>query len=145
MSSRGILNHNPGNLRKSSTKWRGQAPEAQQTDPAFIVFLAPVWGLRALMKVLLTYQKKYGLKTVGEIIHRWAPPSDNNPTDKYAEFCARAMGVKTTQAIILSRPSTLIALARAIVRFENGVAIKPAPVHWYSDDLYAKAAALALL
>lgn len=59
---RGIRNNNPGNIRLSKTKWEGQKP--LQADLDFIEFLSPLYGLRALMKLLLAYHLRHGLDTV---------------------------------------------------------------------------------
>jgi len=74
--TRGVRNHNPGNIRRSSDPWQGLA--AEQTDPAFFQFISAAYGIRALVKTLITYQDKHGLQTVAEIISRWAPSSENN-------------------------------------------------------------------
>ena len=50
---RGIRNKNPGNI-KLGTDWDGLADE--QSDPVFCVFKEAVWGIRALVKILLTYR-----------------------------------------------------------------------------------------
>ena len=86
---RGIRNSNPGNIRLSKTKWQGQA-EAQE-DGAFVVFVQPVHGLRALMRTLLTYYLKYDLNTVESIMNRYAPPHENE-TDAYIHQVSRVLG-----------------------------------------------------
>ena len=49
---RGIRNKNPGNI-KLGTDWDGLA--AEQLDPTFCTFGEAVMGIRALMRILLTY------------------------------------------------------------------------------------------
>ncbi|MDF3022910.1 MAG: hypothetical protein K0R10_271 [Alphaproteobacteria bacterium] len=132
---RGIRNNNPGNIRLSSAKWRGQ--RKLQTDTAFVEFESPLLGLRALMILLLTYHRKYDLDTVQSIINRYAPPHENT-TDHYAENVARQLGVTRQQVLDLTKPATLAGLARAIVNHENGKG------DWYAPELYAQAASLAL-
>lgn len=139
---RGIRNNNPGNIRLSPARWRGQKPA--QGDPAFVEFETPVLGLRALMILLLTYYRRYGLDTVDSIINRYAPPHEN-ATDHYAYAVARRMGVRRQQRLHLPDPETLVSLARAIVRHENG----PAPKErnggeWYSIESFNRAALQAL-
>ncbi len=65
MTARGIRNNNPGNIRKGDN-WQGLA--AEQTDEAFCVFRSAEYGIRALVKVLLNYEKKYGLNTVRKLL-----------------------------------------------------------------------------
>ena len=76
---RGIRNKNPGNI-KLGTDWDGLA--AEQTDPTFCIFDEAVMGIRALMRILLTYRFTHKKTNVDSIISRWAPPSENN-TEKY--------------------------------------------------------------
>lgn len=128
---RGLRNNNAGNIRKGHSPWQGMA--ANQTDSAFVVFKAPEWGIRALGRTLLTYESKHGLNTVGGLISRWAPPSDNNPTAAYAAGVARALGVNVGQAINVR--DHLPELIKAIIKHENGV--QP-----YSDALINKGVAL---
>lgn len=98
MSTRGIRNNNPANIRRGCN-WKGLAKT--QTDREFCQFDTMTWGVRALLVTLRTYVVKHHLHTVREIITRWAPPSDSNNTEKYIEFVERA--VKEMDApIILS-------------------------------------------
>jgi len=115
--SRGIRNHNPGNIRRDRTRWKGQAEV--QTDPAFVVFTAPEWGLRAMARVLRNYQTKHGLRTVRAIISRWAPQSEND-VDAYVRSVAVRMGVDPEAALSLADADLLADLIAAIVRHENG-------------------------
>lgn len=117
---RGIRNHNPGNIRWSNDSWQGSIPRAQASDTAFVQFTAPKWGIRALAKILLTYQSKYELRTIARMIGRWAPPSENN-TPAYVAAVAAAIGQSPTAVIDLyARPDLLRALIAAIIKHENG-------------------------
>jgi hypothetical protein len=136
---RGIRNNNPGNIRLSKTVWQGQklVPE----DPDFVAFSTPLYGLRALMKTLLTYHFKYGLDTVESIINRYAPPHEN-ATDAYIFSVSRALKVRRTDKINLTLKPTLIALAQAIVLRENGPPPPGYPPVWYAPEIYTEAADL---
>lgn len=114
--TRGIRNFNPGNIDRNATKWQGMA--AEQTDPRFIVFKAPVWGIRALAKTLLTYQNTHGLKTVRQIINRWAPPVENN-TVAYVRAVAGKIGVRPDEEIDVDQMDVMLPLANAIIAHEN--------------------------
>lgn len=83
MSTRGIRNNNPANIRRGC-KWKGLAEK--QTDKEFCQFTTMTWGVRALLVTLRTYVVKHHLHTVREIITRWAPPSDGNNTEAYIKF-----------------------------------------------------------
>ena len=137
---RGIRNRNPGNIRHGS-QWVGLAPE--QPDAAFATFTDHVFGLRALMVVLLTYYRRHKLDTVREIIGRWAPPVEND-TGAYVDQVAKRLGVGPDEIVNPERRETLIGLARAIVRHENGKPPSGAPADWYAADVYDRAADLAL-
>lgn len=113
--SRGIRNNNPGNIRISKDKWLGLA--ATQDDPAFFKFTHARYGVRAMGKILLNYEKKYGLNTVRQLITRWAPGHEN-PTDAYVAYVARLAGVEPDQTIVVY--DHVGALVNAIIRFENG-------------------------
>ena len=135
---RGIRNNNPGNIRLSKTSWLGQKPA--QGDHDFVEFDTPLHGLRALMKLLLTYQLKYGLDTVQSILYRYAPPHEN-ATDQYIFDVAKRLKVKRADTINLQDKAVLIALAQGIVRHENGPPPPGRAENWYDDSLYAAAAA----
>ncbi len=115
MKTRGLRNYNPGNIRLGSA-WKGMRRE--QTDPAFVQFVAPVWGLRALVRVLRNYQRKHGLNTIRQIINRWAPPSEND-TEAYVDSVAQYVGIDPDQAIDVVQ--IMPRLVAAIVKHENGI------------------------
>lgn len=132
---RGIRNHNPGNIRRTATLWRGMSVD-QSADPAFIVFQEPLWGLRALGRLLRTYYDIYHCRTVAAIIDRYAPPTEND-TVAYRASVAAALRVAADQALARDVP-TWVGLMQAIVRHENGVG------DYYPPDLYRSAAQMAL-
>ncbi|HFI5662413.1 TPA: hypothetical protein ACGQ2V_005814 [Klebsiella michiganensis] len=114
--TRGIRNNNPGNLEASSSNpWVGQTG----SDGRFAKFETPEHGIRALVRNLISYQRQ-GIDTVGEIINRWAPPSDNNDTAAYIKAVCAQLGVTANQPLDASNPDTLQALCAAIIKHENG-------------------------
>lgn len=128
-NSRGLKNNNAGNIRRSSEKWVGQSPT--QNDPAFVQFVSPEYGIRALYKNLLSYRNQ-GKNTVNSIISTWAPPTENN-TGAYIKSVASSMGVDLGDVLPLSKYPDLI---KAIIKHENG--INP-----YPDSLITKGVSLA--
>lgn len=115
---RGIRNKNPGNIRWGDP-WEGLVPEAQRTDTSFCQFTDTVYGIRALAKILLTYQAKYKLDSVEAIIRRWAPPVEND-TGAYVNAVAAHMRVPASQPLDLTDASTLRPLVEGIILHENG-------------------------
>jgi len=115
---RGIRNNNPGNIRKSGDNWRGLVPDDMQTDKSFFIFDNALFGIRALMKILLTYESKYGLNTVRGIIDRWAPPVEND-TESYILHVSEKLGVLSNEEINVY--DNLVPLAQAIIKHENGI------------------------
>lgn len=116
MTSRGIRNNNPGNIRHGDA-WQGLAEK--QTDSSFCMFRLPEYGIRALAKVLLNYERKYGLNTVRKIISRYAPVEEND-TAAYVVSVAGQLGVGADEAIEVADKTTLLVLIKAIIRHENG-------------------------
>ena len=117
--ARGLRNNNPGNIRRvRGQRWRGQCPEQQ--DPAFVQFTSPEWGYRAMMVILLNYRRK-GVRTVRQIIRRWAPPQDGNLTEAYVGCVCDALGCTPNCIPDLSDRATMTALVAAMSRVENGV------------------------
>lgn len=112
---RGIRNNNPGNLEKNGIDWQGLS--LVQDDSRFYQFATPVWGIRALARVLKTYESKYGLNTITDIINRWAPPHENN-TESYINHVAQLLGVGPHEPFEVA--DKLVLLTEAIILHENG-------------------------
>ncbi len=113
--TRGIRNNNPGNIRHGSSQWQGMS--AEQTDPNFVQFDDPIYGIRALAKLLQNYQRIYKLYTIREIINRWAPPSENI-TGAYVDNVARLVGVAPDIQININEH--ISPMVKAIITHENG-------------------------
>jgi hypothetical protein len=124
---RDLRNNNPGNIERNATKWQGMADD-QSSDKRFVVFKSPQFGIRAMARILLTYEQRYGCDTIRKIISRWAPPSENN-TAVYVAEVAAACGVKPDDVIDIDTVVVMLPLVRAIIRKESGLA-QP-----YSDDV----------
>ena len=84
MKPRGIRNNNPLNIRRSTDRWVGVREE--QTDKSFVQFKSMAYGYRAAWKTLQSYYNRFCQQskafTVRNIIHRWAPPNEND-TEAY--------------------------------------------------------------
>ena len=131
---RGIRNNNPLNIRwYAINNWVGQVGK---DEAGFCIFDKPENGLRAAFILL-----RKGPRTVKEIVERWAPPSEND-TQAYIYFVCKRLGVRPDEYIGLTVDDTMVALAKAIVRFENGAG-SDTPSAWYDDTVYYDALALA--
>lgn len=136
---RGIRLNNPGNIDRSPIVWQGES--TLQDDPRFIRFEAASDGIRALMKILLTYTEKYKLGTVRGLINRWAPPNEND-TSSYIDAVAKHLEVDYDTTISVKQ--YLIPLAQAIIFHENGQPFENYPKYWYDDTIYQEAYKSAL-
>lgn len=144
---RGVRNANPGNLEWGD-KWQGLEKKTPDKDPRFAVFTKPTWGIRAIARTLITYQDKYGIRTVQGAINRWAPPVENN-TASYVGQVAKAAGVSPTQKVDFQNFAVLKPVVEAIIRHENGDPAKYGQKpysninEWYDDDTITEALKLA--
>jgi hypothetical protein len=133
MTARGLRNANPGNIRKGQD-WLGLAP--QQPDLEFCTFTDPVYGIRAIAKIVLTYATRHKLTTVRGIINRWAPPVEND-TSSYVQHVADRLGVDPDSPIRVTDPAVMKVLVAAIIKHENGT--QP-----YGEDVILKGVEMAL-
>lgn len=117
MTARGVRNCNPGNIEYDGTPWQGLDDPA--SDGRFCRFRAPSWGIRAIARILITYQDKHRLNTVESIIARWAPPVEND-TSSYASHVAAKVGVGVDDEINVHDHAVMRPLVEAIILHENG-------------------------
>lgn len=124
---RGIRNNNPGNLKTSASSWLGKVPHSENQDydcstgqvtRTFEQFTAYKYGIRAMVKLLQNYMQVKNLRTISQIINRWAPSTENNPA-AYINFVSNYTGYAPNWPLSPSR-ETFRALSRAIARYENG-------------------------
>lgn len=117
--ARGLDNRNPGNIRRSKVRYRGEVRPSR--DPDFKQFETLAWGYRAIFVLLDTYRIRYGLDTIRGMISRWAPPSENH-TDLYIRAVAADTGIDPDEPLDTRDAGMMIPLAAAISRVENGTA-----------------------
>lgn len=117
MSSRGIRNNNPLNLRKSSDRFLGEV--LVSSDKAFKQFTTMPYGYRAAFVVLGTYLDK-GINTIDGIISRWAPPSENN-TQQYISSVEMRSGVNRYKRLSYHSGQDYIKIVAAMCFSENGI------------------------
>lgn len=126
--TRGVRNFNPGNIRLSKSRWLGMRSE--QTDGSFVQFINMRHGIRALLLLLRNYYVAYNLVTIRQIISRYAPSNENH-TDKYIDYVAKAVGVSSDTPLTdfdfldtgiylqMSDISHLYLVAKAICMYES--------------------------
>ena len=105
--SRGIRNNNPLNIRHGKSRWEGRT--RVQTDAEFVTFKSMAYGYRAAWKLMETYQLRLRMEdksyTLENIIHRWAPPEDNNDTQAYLRTVIRLLDYKVAGRQPLPSPT----------------------------------------
>lgn len=103
---RGLRNNNPLNIRHSASRWQGV--RAEQTDKAFVQFASITMGYRAAWRILESYFNHFEAQQVPftprNIIHRWAPP-DENDSEAYLRQVCHLTTLAGNEA--LKRPSGL--------------------------------------
>ena len=133
MNSRGLRNNNPLNIRHGHSQWQGRA-EAQ-TDREFVCFMTMGMGYRAAWKILQTYYEslpKMGkIFCLYQIIHRWAPPEDNNDTSAYLHQVIKLTGQAGMQPLPEPRTEAgykaLLPIIVAMTCVENGIKAEEVP------------------
>ncbi len=129
---RGLRNNNPGNIERNRTAWQGMAED--QSDERFITFASPEYGIRAMARVLKNYGRKHGLRTVEQIIGRWAPSSENQ-TGSYVQHVSQELGIAANSPLDLNDAELLGRLIQAIIQHENGM-------NPYDEETIARGVAL---
>jgi hypothetical protein len=127
---RGIRNNNPTNILAGLIPWIGQVG----TDGAYIIFSAPLYGLRAAFRDLGNAHLVHGIATVRQVAQRWAPASANDPA-AYAANVASYSGLPATAALDFNSEDQMTRLVRGMIGAENGGSW----VNFYPPDLMHQA------
>ena len=117
MTTRGIRNNNPLNIRHNADVFQG---EIKGNDKSFKTFSSMPYGYRAAFVTLHTYLTKYGLNTIEKIITRFAPPNENN-TKAYIATVAKYSGVAADEALTATSGDKYILIVSAMSFVENGI------------------------
>ena len=120
---RGIRNNNPLNIRRSGDKWQGL--KTLQEDREFFQFETIELGWRAAFVILCrTYYGKYGLKTIRDIVSRWAPAKENN-TEAYIRHVSDYTGIAPNKVLgsPQEHPTQWLLIGYAMAVVENGKAL----------------------
>ena len=113
---RGILLCNPANIRINSDIFVGEVKPSNDVD--FKTFKSFTYGIRALMRILLTYYSKYNCDTVTKVITRYAPSIEND-TKSYISFVCKHMHIEPNTILRLNIKADLFPLVEAICKFES--------------------------
>ena len=112
MLTTSFRNNNPGNIR-----WNPKIKGIIGKDSrGFAIFASKYAGLAAMKSLLSGYIKK-GYNTLEKILNRYAPPSDNNDTEKYIQFVAQKS--KLNRSSLLT-PDQVELFIPAMVKMETG-------------------------
>lgn len=115
MTPRGIRNNNPCNLRDNGDTWVGKTGT---DDDGFCIFDTPAHGIRAACLCLREYQYDHRLFSIGAMIRRYAPASEND-TEAYIRNVCLACGAKPDQVYPLT-PVNMTPMIAAMIRQECG-------------------------
>lgn len=118
LKPRGIRNNNPGNIEKGEP-WKG-TENVTQHDSRFVTFSKPEYGIRAIVRILMTYQSRHKLYNIDDIINRWAPDVENN-TEAYISQVEKYVGVGRFNQIDVRDYDIVKKLVKAIIKHENGM------------------------
>ena len=125
---RGIRNNNPLNIRRSGDKWQGL--KTLQEDKEFFQFETIEWGWRAAFVILCkTYYGKYKLRTIRNIVSRWAPAKENN-TPAYIRHVSDYTGIGPDRDLgdPQTHPTNWLLIGYAMAVMENGKTLPPIPM-----------------
>ena len=126
---RGYRNNNPLNIRISRDNWLGKV--SPNTDGTFEQFSDIIYGYRAAIKTLRSYYYTHGLRTIRQMVNRWAPLGDgnNNPTT-YAANVAQRAGIAADQPIAFDEDTiTKIVYGMAISECGTSQYLKMDEIH----------------
>ncbi len=115
---RGLRNRNPGNIRCSAVRYKGECSEGDKDG--FRRFESMAWGYRAMFVLLHTYSLRYGCRCIADMIARYAPPSEND-TAAYVRRVGKASGVDVRAIVDTSDGEVMRRIVGAMSAVENGV------------------------
>lgn len=118
--TRGIDCKNPMNIMMSDKAWQGEVRPTTDPEGRLCTFDCMEDGIRAGVKTLLTYYRVHGLKTVHQILSRYAPSSENN-TEAYADDVCERIGAQPDETLNMEDKSETTLIVKALIHHEQGV------------------------
>lgn len=114
---RGLRNNNPGNIRSNSDVFQGERVPSR--DRSFKQFKTMAYGYRAMFKILANYYRNYQLKTIRQMIGRWAPQNENN-TSAYVSLVSSYSGIPADDPVDIGSKEQMIRIVAGMSKVENG-------------------------
>ena len=111
-----IAKNNIFNIRKGA-KWLGVTGERK----GFAEFDNTEHAVRAWLLLMRTYRRRYGCRTIRQIVTRYAPPSEND-TRGYIGHCCRYLLMDQDDELLLDMEYCQLGVAMA--RMETGTAME---------------------
>lgn len=108
-----IAKNNIFNIRQGA-KWQGMTGAKK----GFVEFENREYALRAWLILMRTYRRRYGCRTVEQIVTRYAPPNEND-TARYISYCRKELCLEPDST--LNYDCEYIELAAAMAMMETGV------------------------
>lgn len=124
--SRGLTNCNPGNIRQSKTRYKGERHPSR--DSEFKEFESMAYGYRAMFVLLDSYSRRYGLCTIRQMLNRYAPPTENF-TEGYIRFVSEKTGIAPDEIVNSRAARDMVPIVVAMSQIENGKPAVIADVH----------------
>jgi len=110
-STLGLDQNNPGNLRAG----QGQTGAAN----GYAVFPTQEAGLSAMVRQIQLYETRDGLRSINDIVSKYAPASENN-TAAYVDDVSKRTGIAADQQIDPNDKQAMTALVSAMIQHEQG-------------------------
>lgn len=109
-----------GDIKKSTTPTNVGNLRPVGSSTGFQQFDTPEAGIKALDDQLRIYGTKHNVKTLRQVISRYAPPSEND-TDSYIKNVSQRTGLKPDEEIDLSNPTIRHIISGPIILQEQGL------------------------
>ena len=116
-----IAKNNIFNIRANGNSWVGMTGARK----GFVEFDTREHCIRAWLMLMRTYRKRYGCTSIGAIVERYAPPTENN-TEHYIRFCEQKTGCRRRLQLTFNYDYT--SLGAAMAKMETGTDILPSEI-----------------
>lgn len=112
-----------------SPAWRNNNPGNLRPAKAYPGYIGEAWGFAvfpdiAAGKLAMREQLKrpfYSNLSLETAIYRYAPPSDNNPTERYIDFIVERTGVSRKTIMGSLSDTKLMTVVEAMMAFEHAI------------------------